>query len=1224
MERCINIIPRKCFHPLDLALVCMYLAVELVFVGYAGGLQSRESQNFRCHSTDKVASKEIFVQTECFRKYDQSYSPFLPLYQFVLVTFSAVTTVCVVYGFYVKSRVEEIVTITNFNAEDPRPNLVVRTRLVSTCHLLHLFLRFLLTVLSAVLQKEVLLHLHEFPSEFDCIWPLRSNPSIAYPDTTYHRSNHTSVVCTNVVASEKTSLVKGIFFANIGFAIVACVEGIYILFRVWLSKPDYDFLYDSKFCRLYLLNKPSVPAGLREFEEIRMGEIANETETVQPLFPPSLGEDGENRALDDIYVPLVICTGRAEPKHKCESKTTIKLMNHGQVDEYQKFSDESIPIENLQDLFLSNKDTNDKDPRTILVVGRPGIGKSLLCSKILHDWSKRRILHDATKSFKYVFLFQFRWFNAEGTQTTSLFQLLHQQIPSSAPPDFFQHLLNNPKEILIIFDGLDELKTLGNCTAEERKEGNGYADLMPISALFIKLVYGKLLGGATVLTTTRATGVNSFRGLTFDRNAEIVGFTPQRIEEYVKKFCNQVAETTDKVWNWIKGSRDLLNLCYVPANCSIVCFILKMCTELNKSASDSFNLPTTLTELYQYAVRIFLLKHNPLYHGSCISMDEIQSDDCLQGMQDTLNRLKELAHKGMKEKRLIFDLKDVEGMENCGLLHKLPGTYKSKFYFFHFTMQEFLAAKYIVTSEEEGTLISSKVPDQDWDLVIQFVAGLLRNHYERGKNFIEQFAQKLLPSFRQENLYVDDNQVLMMKCLYELQNGHIFDEVAREVQKYITSSTFCLRGEFGPSNYIAFFYFLKQLKSFQHLGIHDYIGVSEYTCLELGNLLKDKCPKKLALNRWVSDKGLDNLLKPMLQNTSNLRHPGTVDTSITRSNNQSQQQSTVAHKQYNLTEFDLSFNNITAEGVAYLGHILTSEWFKVSELYLIGNKINSDSVLELQKSITHQNCELTYLNISRNRISDEGVRFLSEALTQANCKLTKLDISHNKVSNEGACVLGNALKHENCKLTELDTRKNNISDAGARFLGKALTHENCKLTKLDIKDNNISNEGICIFGNALTHENCKLTELNISYTLSDVGACILSNAFTHENCKLVSLDLFFNYVSNVDAVIGSNASTQKNWKLVKRGITYNNIAVSDEGASSLGSGLTHENSKLTSLGISLTSISLVALRTLGNALKHGHCKRNFTSITYGRLSNENIRNIDNAFFRDIALPIPVE
>ncbi|KAJ7375827.1 hypothetical protein OS493_038577 [Desmophyllum pertusum] len=48
---------------------------------------------------------------------------------------------------------------------------------------------------------------------------------------------------------------------------------------------------------------------------------------------------------------------------------------------------------------------------------------------------------------------------------------------------------------------------------------------MPFSALYVKLVKGKQLPGATVVTTCRPNVVQSVAGLKFDRKVEIMGFT---------------------------------------------------------------------------------------------------------------------------------------------------------------------------------------------------------------------------------------------------------------------------------------------------------------------------------------------------------------------------------------------------------------------------------------------------------------------------------------------------------------------------------------------------------------------------------------------------------------------------------------------------------------------------------------------------------------------------
>jgi hypothetical protein len=57
-------------------------------------------------------------------------------------------------------------------------------------------------------------------------------------------------------------------------------------------------------------------------------------------------------------------------------------------------------------------------------------------------------------------------------------------------------------------------------------------------SLFIKLISGGLLPEATVLVTSRPTANELYSRFTFDRIVEIIGFTSDKIEEYVRKFCD--------------------------------------------------------------------------------------------------------------------------------------------------------------------------------------------------------------------------------------------------------------------------------------------------------------------------------------------------------------------------------------------------------------------------------------------------------------------------------------------------------------------------------------------------------------------------------------------------------------------------------------------------------------------------------------------------------------
>lgn len=110
--------------------------------------------------------------------------------------------------------------------------------------------------------------------------------------------------------------------------------------------------------------------------------ILQETEFLEPLIHCSIEEEEGNIPLDDIFLDVVIFTGRAKEKFlkDCE--------RHLIYDSDLKHESQhgSVAIKTRGGSFLSNEDT--QNTRKILIVGRPGIGKSLLCQKLLRDWSK--------------------------------------------------------------------------------------------------------------------------------------------------------------------------------------------------------------------------------------------------------------------------------------------------------------------------------------------------------------------------------------------------------------------------------------------------------------------------------------------------------------------------------------------------------------------------------------------------------------------------------------------------------------------------------------------------------------------------------------------------------------------------------------------------------------------------------------------------------------------
>jgi hypothetical protein len=141
---------------------------------------------------------------------------------------------------------------------------------------------------------------------------------------------------------------------------------------------------------------------------------------------------------------------------------------------------------------------------------------------------------------------------------------------------------------------------------------------------------------------------------------EIIGFTSDKIEEYVSTFCENINrnDLKPKIWNHIKSSTDVLNLCYIPVNSFIVCTTLSGCLSDPRNDTGGGELPTTLTDLYKTAIDHFVTHRNRKLGD--------------QSSTQTVESLAKLAFRGMENGQLVFDkhLLD-EQMRNSGLVNSL-------------------------------------------------------------------------------------------------------------------------------------------------------------------------------------------------------------------------------------------------------------------------------------------------------------------------------------------------------------------------------------------------------------------------------------------------------------------------------------------------------------------------------------------------------------------------
>ncbi len=589
MQNCVNFLPRKSFNTYGVVLLTLFGLFAVVVISISGTFDFDKS--FHCYDKSISKTKEAAliknINIKCSLKYQEKYHFILPMYGMFILNFGIVFALSIIYAYLVKDRVEKFdyptreTTSNNHDDENqamlsspsPWPN----PRDVREClsHFSTLSIYIIHLVVARIIPLLVfasVFYLAYIPDNFPCPWRdgMQGKGTSTFNDTLNLRQNFTNIDCTNPIGRKSKNLVDIVASVDVIVVTLAFSELGYI---AWLARNDEEFKTDQGFCTVYLLRKRK-----------RIRKLMNRIrEIFSPVNQPQLfqlkdnfgGIDISLRPLKEIYVNVVIQEGREQRNAYPET-----FDRHEIYQSHLKTPSDVTQLTNTADIFKPKKDDqNQTYPRTILVIGRPGIGKTVLTKTLLYQYGLKE---DEFWHEKIVILLQFRTFN---NKTITLRQMLGHGEGLSA--DSFQivyeSVLLNPTKTVLIFDGLDELDVDNELLCTNTETVSSLNEKMPVFSIFKLLVYNKLLPGVTVLTTSRPTAQPVLQSLEFIRTVEILGFFEEQIKEYVFKFCENNNDIAELIWSQIKDSAELLSLCYIPVNSYIVCLTLKTSTKSDES-----------------------------------------------------------------------------------------------------------------------------------------------------------------------------------------------------------------------------------------------------------------------------------------------------------------------------------------------------------------------------------------------------------------------------------------------------------------------------------------------------------------------------------------------------------------------------------------------------------------------------------------------------------------
>ena len=611
---------------------------------------------------------------------------------------------------------------------------------------------------------------------------------------------------------------------------------------------------------------------------------------------------------------------------------------------------ETRRVKHCQEIFVR---TNDKDsnPKSILLTGKAGIGKTLFSQKLIRDWSHDKLFQVNTKAevpdFKFAYLLTFRQLNLLGDDPVTLREILNRSSVlddcSIIDESLFEYMANHPEEVLIVIDGFDEYSQQDYIASNlDEKYPNSAREKMPVAALCAKLIKGDILSGSVVITTSRPDESDQLKTkVRFGRFVEIAGFSEEQVKEYIEKYFNEDENMKNTVLDHIARNEELVSFAHIPVLCFLMCSYMEY---LLKESVTADSLPVKASDLYFEVFNKFVKDHK----RKAIPFES------------TLDKVSELAAQLLLEKKFLFvkedmtnfDVLEVESLRASGILHCGPPFRKSAFEetkhfcFTHLTLQEYLAARWFV---ERGEIPSTREVSS---MVMQFMAGILSK--KKDNELMEKLLEVLQLSERGR-----DNHLIREKCLAEYGDKDFAKNIIKK----------------HPSRF--------KIDDFRNLTDVDCISVS--FLLDVFCELSEEATKKPQLST-----------EQVLCLVEELR----ITSSYLTSFGVRRICESLKKEFCKVTTLTLHANKITDGGVISLSQALQSSACKVTTLDLSRNEIADAGAISLSQALQSSACKVTTLNLNDNQTTDAGAISLDQALQSSACKETTLYLNGNQITDD--------------------------------------------------------------------------------------------------------------------------------------------------------------------------------------------------------------------------------
>ena len=859
-------------------------------------------------------------------------------------------------------------------------------------------------------------------------------------------------------------------------------------------------------------------------------------------------------------------------------------------------------------------------PRTVLIEGEPGMGKTTYCQKVVYDWANGQETDPSFPKIKLVLLLKCHDLSGDIWEAIDD-QLLPQNIDEKAKENFFKYINANQSQVLLILDGLDEAPS--NCTK-----------------MFSDLVESRELPKCHIILTSRQEGsvkISKF----CDTLLQIEGFVSDNSHNYIMHYFKDLEAQGLKLLQDIEQNIELEELIVNPLFTAMLCLVYE---------DLKGGLPLSKTQLYLEITECILKRFcqkQGLSHNN---------DNLTEVFKEELEQLGSIALKALKKDKMHIEDCEFPGTTGKSPLFEFLSVQSNSskrrshtcYRFSHKSFQEFFAGLYLSDQILKGetdfeTLLANERGNlKSLEPVLLFTVGIICHKSENGalsllhiiikkanlfknyklQNFYLCFALKCIGECSTENSGLRSQMTNLLGTNLELQKMIISDKsfpTKLFVEALQVNSTlahlYIMVPFFGDQLIVSLANILRVNKTltlvhFMTSGIVSAHGVQQLA----DSLMDSKTLNDLLLsgNAWgndtvgilagylkrsvslssfhliasdIGDAGATALAEVLRTNTTLnslglCNNPGIGNPSVMSLCEALKVNTT-------LSSLDLSGTGISDAGVLSLVEVLKTNASSLTSLLLSDIKISHQSLKSIAE-VLRVNSTLKDLKFEGNKVGVGGTKLIAESL-KANTTLKLLSLSRNNIKAKCGRLFSDSLK-VNGTLESLTLAENALGSRGAQLLSDGL-RVNTSLRHLDLSWNSIGSEGAESIAETI-RVNASLTSLKlVGNNIGDPGANKVSEALK-VNVSLEDLDLSFNAIGAAGAESIAEA-LKSNATLTILDLSFN--VIGDNGAQSLCEAL-KKNATLTTLDVSHNNIHSAGAQAFDELQGHNNTLKEVTLI----------------------------